>query len=149
MHPRLEMSEAERTSFLAERRTARLATNGPDGYPHNVPVGYHYHDGRLFVPSDEQSQKIANIRADDRVCSVVDEGRAGVDYDSLKGVMLRGTATVFEDTGHDEVHHDDILEAVFDGEILDQDRYDRVDRVVVEIDPEDVVTWDFSKVDFE
>ena len=146
MHPAIEMSEAERDAFLERNKTVRVATLSPDGFPHNVPVGYLWHDGRLFFPSDEASQKVANLRRDDRVCCIVDEGTAGVDYDVLSGVMIQGRATVYDETGHDEVTHDDVMGHLFEGEIADQERYERVDRVVVEVDPVEVVTWDFSKV---
>lgn len=147
MHPAIQMSEAERDDFLHRHKTVRVATVSADGFPHNVPVGYLWRDGRLFFPSDEDSQKIANLRRDDRVCCIVDEGTAGEDYDVLSGVMTQGHATVYDETGHDAVTHDDIMTHLFDGgPVADQERYERVDRVVVEVDPVDIVTWDFSKV---
>lgn len=146
MHPKIRMSEDERDAFLERRKTLRVATNSSGGFPHNVPVGYRWHDGRIFFPSDEDSKKIANIRHDDRVCCIVDEGTAGEDYGQLRGVMIQGHAAIYDEDEHEEVTHDDILEHLFDGEIEDQERYERVDRVVVEVSPANVVTWDFSKV---
>lgn len=147
MHPKIRMSEAERDEFLTARKTARVGSISPDGYPHNVPVGYWWRDERLFFPSDEAAQKVANCRRDGRVCVVVDEGTAGDDYDTLAGVMMQGDATVYDETGHDRVTHQALMEHLFDGgPVADQERYDRVDRVVVEVEPHNIVTWDFSKV---
>lgn len=146
MHPKIRMSEEERENFLARNKTMRVASNSSDGFPHNVPVGYHWHDGRVFFPSDEQSKKIANIRHDEKVCCIVDEGTAGDDYENLRGVMIQGRATVYDEDEHPEMTHDDLLDALFDGDVKDEERYERVDRVVVEVDPENVVAWDFSKV---
>lgn len=146
MHPKIQMSDAERDDFLETTKTMRVATTSPDGFPHNVPVGYQWLDGRIYFPSDEESQKIANIRREDRVCCIVDEGAAGVDYDTLRGVMIQGHAAVFDESEHDVVTHESLMEYIFEGEVQDQERYERVDRVVVEVDPVNVVTWDFSKV---
>lgn len=146
MHPKIQMSDEERDTFLERQKTMRVATNSSDGFPHNVPVGYRWYDGRVFFPSDETSKKIANIRHDDKVCCIIDEGTAGEDYGQLRGVMIQGRATVYGEEEHETMAHDDILEHLFDGEIQDQERYERVDRVVVEVEPENAVTWDFSKV---
>lgn len=147
MHPSIQMSDDERDAFLADHQTLRVATKSPGGYPHNVPVGYGYYDGKIFFPSDEESQKIANVRNDPRVCCIVDEGDAARDYETLKGVMVQGEANVYGETEHEDVTHDDILRDLFDGEIVGEERYERVDRVVVEVEPHNVVTWDFGKVD--
>lgn len=147
MHPAIEMSDEEVDEFLNRHRTLRLATISSDGFPHNVPVGYMEHEGRLYFPSDKESKKTANIRHDEKVCCIVDEGEAGKDYKQLKGVMIPGRATIYGEEEHPEVSHEDIQLHLFDGgPIPDQDRYERVDRVVVEVEPTDVVAWDFSKV---
>lgn len=146
MHPKLQMDEDERDAFLAAHKTMRVASISPDGFPHNVPVGYRWVDGQIYFPSDEASQKVANLRRDDRACCIVDEGTAGDDYDVLAGVMIQGRATVYDEDEHEAVTHDALMAHLFEGEVADQERYERVDRVVVEVDPENVVTWDFSKV---
>lgn len=146
MHPAIQMTDEERDEFLREHRTLRVATQSTNGYPHNVPVGYQYTDDTIFFPSDEESQKIANVRNDPRVCCIVDQGEAGKDYDDLKGVMIQGDATVYDEEGHATMTHDELVAALFEGENPDQERYERVDRVVVAVEPRSVVTWDFSKV---
>jgi nitroimidazol reductase NimA-like FMN-containing flavoprotein (pyridoxamine 5'-phosphate oxidase superfamily) len=149
MHPKIQMSDEERDAFLRRKRTLRVATNSSDGYPHNVPVGYQYHEGRIYFPSDKKSKKTANMRHDPKVCCIIDEGKAGRDYESLKGVMVQGDVTLYGEEEHDEIKHDDLLRHIFDGEIRGKDRYDRIERVVVEVTPTNVVAWDFSKVNIE
>ena len=149
MHPKLQMSEADRDAFLERKATLRVASNSSDGYPHNVPVGYRYYDGKLYFPSDKKSKKTANMRNDPKVCCLVDEGKAGRDYESLKGVMIEGEATIYGEDEHSEITHDELLEYIFEGDIVGKDRYDRIERVVVEVEPTNVVTWDFSNVDME
>lgn len=70
----------------------RLATNGHDGYPHIVPLGY-------FVLGDEvvlnmRGQREANVRRDPRVSLSWD---AGTEMSDLKGVVARGTARIVDD----------------------------------------------------
>lgn len=149
MHPKIEMSAEERTQFLETQRTLRVATNSSDGYPHNVPVGYQYQDGMLYFPSDKDSKKTANMRHDPKVCCLIDEGEAGRDYQMLKGVMVQGEAEIFGENEHPKVNHDDLLRQIFEGEIQGKDRYDRIDRVVVEVEPINIVAWDFSKVEMD
>lgn len=146
VHPKIQMDEDEREAFLERNKTLRVATNSSDGFPHNVPVGYQYHDGRIYFPSDERSKKIANIKHDEKVCCIVDEGTAGDDYEVLRGVMIQGRATIYDEGEHETMTHEELMGRIFEGDIKDQDRYDRVDRVVVEVIPENVVAWDFSKV---
>lgn len=70
----------------------RLATNGRDGYPHVVPLGY-------FMLGDEvvlnmRGQREANVRRDPKVSLCWDTGTGMAD---LKGVVVRGTARLVED----------------------------------------------------
>ncbi|MGE3961510.1 MAG: pyridoxamine 5'-phosphate oxidase family protein [Dehalococcoidia bacterium] len=70
----------------------RLGTNGKDGYPHVVPLGY-------FVMGEEivlnmRGQREANVRRDPRVCLTWDAGTSMAD---LKGVVIRGTARMVDD----------------------------------------------------
>jgi len=153
MDPKLQMTDDELESFLNSYRTMRVATNGPDGYPHVVPVGYLYHDGALFFPSNRDTQKVVNIRNDEQVCCSQDEGRAALDSDSLKGVMFQGQATIYEVDEHEEVSHQDIVEHLWAGDVEEggdredpEGQFDRSNRIVVEVVPTNVVSWDFSKL---
>lgn len=145
----IAMTAAEETAFLDSFKTARIATISPDGYPHNVPVGYDHRDGRIYVPSDEQSQKIANIERNAKICFIVDEGVAGRDVESMKGIMIQGDAGIFGEDEHPEVKHDSLVDGMMETEEIAEsarDHYERVDRVVVEIVPHNIVSWDFTKV---
>ena len=63
-------SEAE-LEFLRSQRIARLATVGPTGWPHVVPVMYTMNDdGSLDF--DVDGVKLRNIAADPRAAMVVD-----------------------------------------------------------------------------
>src|SRR5690606_9998301 len=88
-----EMTRDEVYEWLREGAGyVRLATNGRDGYPHVVPLGY-------FLQGDDvvlnmRGQREVNVRRDPRVCLSWDTGTSMAD---LKGVVIRGTARMVDD----------------------------------------------------
>ncbi len=88
-------SEVELDYLTEDRRLGRLATVGPDGTPHVVPVGLSYnprHDsidvgGRDF----ERSKKYRDVKRSGRAAIVVDD-LASVDPWRPRGVEVRGRA---------------------------------------------------------
>jgi pyridoxamine 5'-phosphate oxidase family protein len=57
--------------FLRSQRIARLATVGPSGWPHVVPVMYSLSDDGVFE-FDVDGVKLRNLKADPRAAMVVD-----------------------------------------------------------------------------
>jgi hypothetical protein len=74
---RIAMTPEEVDAFLAEERTCRVATVGPDG-PHATPLWYAWHGGALWLTSVVRSQRWTDLQRDPRVAVVVD---AGTSYD--------------------------------------------------------------------
>lgn len=70
----------------------RLATNGKNGYPHVVPLGYFMLGEEVVL--NMRGQREANVRRDPHVSLCWDSGSQMSD---LKGVVVRGTATLIED----------------------------------------------------
>ncbi len=92
------LPERER-AFLETGRVARLATVGPDGAPHVVPVCYALAESSLYIAIDEKPkrrdrplQRLRNIAARPAVGLVVD--RYDEDWRRLGWVMLRGRAEI-------------------------------------------------------
>lgn len=83
--------------FLASQDHCRFATVDEEGYPHCVPVGYHYHGGKIYIPTNALSKKVSNLRKNPRSCVIVDVPRE----EDAPGVMLQGTA---RPTKADEFH---------------------------------------------
>ena len=71
-----------------------VATNGPTGHPHVVAMWYTVLDGRPAFWTFARSQKIQNLRRDDRITGLVE---AGDEYTELRGVELSGGAGSIED----------------------------------------------------
>jgi PPOX class probable F420-dependent enzyme len=91
----IRMSAAEQAAFLQQHGKASLATLDRDGYPHVVAMGYVFADGAFYMTSYAKAQKVLNIRRDPRVGLMVESG-AG--YGELRGVMVRGTCEIIDDT---------------------------------------------------
>ena len=71
--------------FLRSQRIARLATVGPSGWPHVVPVMHTVNDdGSLEF--DVDGVKLRNLRADPRAAMVVDA------MGPKRGVSMQGRA---------------------------------------------------------
>ena len=85
-------------AYLAEPRLGRLATIGPDGLPHIVPLGWSYNPaldtidigGRNFA----QTKKFRNVQANPRAALVIDDV---VPPWQPRAVMIRGSAEALHD----------------------------------------------------
>ena len=140
------MSEAERDAFLAEQRTCRVATTGPDG-PHATPLWYVWDGDALWLYSIVRSRRWADLQRDPRVGAVID---AGTDYLELRGVEITGRAEVVGEVPRTGEPHAALerVEAAFasryfpgaDGMYHDQ-RHAWL-RVV----PDKITSWDFRKI---
>ena len=85
-------------AYLAEPRLGRLATIGPDGLPHIVPLSWSYNPaldtidigGRDFA----RTKKFRNVQANPRVALVIDDV---VPPWQPRAVMVRGSAEALQD----------------------------------------------------
>jgi PPOX class probable F420-dependent enzyme len=88
------MTDDEVTRFIEQSRTCTMATNGPTGHPHLVAMWYAVVDGRIWFETKAKSQKVRNLRRDDRITVSIEHGHT---YDTLRGVSLEGRAVVVDD----------------------------------------------------
>ena len=84
-----------------EARVARLATVGPDGRPHVVPICFVVDGDTLYTAVDEKPkttrrlQRLRDIEANPGVCVLIDHYEE--DWSRLWWVRLRGTARIVKD----------------------------------------------------
>ncbi len=89
--------------FLEAHRLGHLATTGPDGAPHVMPVCYALDDEALYFVADakpkrrpaRELERLRNVRANPRVALVVDDWDE--DWTRLAWVLVRGTASIVGD----------------------------------------------------
>src|SRR3954453_20424095 len=91
---KITFSDDEVAKFLQEQRVANIATIGPKGLPHLVAMWYAVVDGAIWFETKAKSQKVVNMRGDNRISC---PGGPGHTYDSLRGVELEGTAEIIDD----------------------------------------------------
>ncbi len=144
----IRMSDPEIEAFLEDHKYVQIATLNPDGSPHLVPLWYLYHEGRVGFWTYGSSRKIKNLERDDRLTALVENHR--LDYETLKGVQLRGTGRIVRDReavlkfgvrfveAFTDLEDPDLLRATAE-EIGDK-------RVVVYVEPDEVVSWDHGKL---
>lgn len=90
----IEMSQDEIDEYLIRSRSATIATLGPTGTPHLVAMWYAVVDGQIWFETKSRSQKAVNLRRDNRITVLVEDGHT---YDTLRGVSIEGTAEIIED----------------------------------------------------
>ena len=107
-HPDVAMSQEEIDDFLSGRWVARLATIGPDGYPHVSPLWY-YWDGRcVYMALTHTRRPCKHLRHNPR-CSLAidmdDRPLMGMRSNLAKAVIITGeaelTAVGSDTNGHD------------------------------------------------
>jgi PPOX class probable F420-dependent enzyme len=92
--------------FLTARRVGHLASVGPAGQPHVVPVCFAIADGTLYITIDGKPKRrgplrrITNLLANPAACFIADH--YDEDWTRLAWVMLRGNAEILaEGSEHD------------------------------------------------
>jgi len=144
----IQLTPEETRRFMDEGRTAMLATNGRDGYPHLIAMWYAVKDGDLVMTTYGKSQKAVNIRRDPRATMMWEAGTA---YNKLSGLMIRGRAEIVEDvTLTAEVLR--LVGAKMSGSSAVSPEQNRAlavqatKRVVIRFHPEKFSSWDHSKL---
>src|SRR5579872_2814267 len=90
----IKMTDEEIDAFLHERNSMSMATIGPDGRIQLVAMWYGFIDGDIGFETKAKSQKVQNLRRDNRLTVMVE---AGETYDQLRGVELAGWGEVIDD----------------------------------------------------
>jgi pyridoxamine 5'-phosphate oxidase family protein len=89
--------------YLRTGRLGRIATVGPDGQPHVVPVTFHYNADEDAIDvggvSFGETKKWRDARRNPRVTFLLDESWGS----GAKAIEVRGTAEAHE-TGGDKIH---------------------------------------------
>ena len=90
----ITMTDDEIAAFVSQQRTATMATIGPTGMPHLVAMWFAVLDGQIWFETKTKSQKAANLRRDDRLTVMIEDGQT---YDTLRGVSFEGRGVIVED----------------------------------------------------
>ncbi len=142
----IRMNDEEIRAFLEEQRTLQVATIDHDGWPHLIAMWYVLINDQIAFWTYAKSQKVVNLRRDDRLTCLVETGER---YDELRGVQIKGRAIINDD--RETVQR--IGEAIWvrlTGSLNDTTRQmveaQAAKRVVVFVKPVEIVSWDHQKL---
>jgi PPOX class probable F420-dependent enzyme len=149
----IRMSDDELREFLAEQKVVTVATVGPNGRPHLMPLWYVPQEGGDLIGwTFAKSQKSKNLERDPRATLQVEDG---VEYQELRGVMLECDVEVERDAGKVAGYGMAIFEryAPRDGnggqlppEVRDMVEKQAPKRIGMRFHPTRTVTWDHRKL---
>ncbi len=143
----IQMTEEEVAVFIEEQKNLQVACLDLDGSPHLSTLWFAVIDGKLVFETYTTSQKIVNLRRDPRITVLLEDG---LEYNLLRGVMIKGTATLVDDG--DGLHR--IARAIVarNQPDLPPDLIDAaaaqlaLKRTGVVVEPEKVISWDHTRL---
>jgi nitroimidazol reductase NimA-like FMN-containing flavoprotein (pyridoxamine 5'-phosphate oxidase superfamily) len=77
--------------FIQRNEVGKLATVGPDGIPHVVPVCYIYKAEAFWVATDYATRKYRNLLKHNGIALLIDVGSY-----SSRGLLIQGRARIIE-----------------------------------------------------
>jgi PPOX class probable F420-dependent enzyme len=144
---KIAMSEEEMAAFMDGCKSLNVATLGKDGAPHLTTLWFARHDGEVLFETYGKSQKVINLQRDPRIAILCE---AGVEYNDLRGVSIRGKGEVVDQAprllelmtvlvrrNHPELSED---QAVAQATAM------AAKRVVIVVHPEKTMSWDHRKL---
>ncbi|MGI8439229.1 MAG: pyridoxamine 5'-phosphate oxidase family protein [Thermoleophilaceae bacterium] len=142
------MPDEELDSFLAEERVVTVATIGPNGRPHLMPLWYVPEGTVLSGWTFARSQKAKNLERDPYATLQVE---AGESYEELRGVMFECDVEL----DHDTERVTQVGVALFsrygaseepDPAVREMVEKQAPKRVALRFTPTRTVTWDHRKL---
>lgn len=134
----MPLTQEEVDAFLAEPHIAVVATSGPSGKPHAMPVWYAWRDGKLLFHTGPDSKKLRNLRANPRISVVVDTRVA-----PYKAVVIEGRASA--SAGDPALATEIAIHYL--GERLGRRYVERSGGTgsLVTVTPEKIISWDYAR----
>jgi len=144
----IPMSDKEVWDFLEKQKILFIATVTRDRKPHNTPVWFVVHEGKLYFRAQAYKVKVRNIRKNQFVsCSAHD----GSKYTQLRGITMQAKASIVRDNSLTELANHKLMQKYKDERNYDQmplawrQRWETERREVVELTPLKIASWDNTK----
>ncbi len=135
------MTESEAWEYIESKPGwIALSTNGHDGFPHSVPIGYFASSGSIFIGCLDQTQKVKNIERNQKISLTLESGETMA---NIKGVLIKANAEVIRDD--DERLAISQLAALQRGvNEADLPQTVRPGSVYIKAKPVKIVSWDYG-----
>lgn len=142
------MTPEEIKAFLEAEKTAHVATIGPNGRPHLVPVFYVTRGEAIATWTYAKSQKVQNLQRIPQATVLVE---AGTVYSELRGVSMECDVTIIDDLERiAAIGHELTQLSLTDPDVATAaSQFVRVQaqkRVGLLFTPTKVVSWDHAKL---
>jgi PPOX class probable F420-dependent enzyme len=145
----IKLSAEEQRALLESERVVVVASFGPSGWPHLMPLWYVLRDGEVWIWTYAKSQKVRNLERDPRATLLVETGR---EYGELHGVMIEAEAEIHRDLetvsefGRQlTVRYSEGIESV-EGNAAAALQAQAQKRVAIHFHPRRTATWDHRKL---
>ncbi len=145
---RITLTDDEQRALLETARTLQIASIGPDGRPHLVPMWFALDEAGLIVfTTYGTSQKVRNLERDPRITVLVETGDT---YEALRGLSIEGAGEIVRDPGVTR-HTAALVGATYRGSPFPTS-YDPATpapptkRVTIRVRPHRVRSWDHRKI---
>ena len=145
----IKLTGEEQRELLEAERIVTVASLGPSGWPHLMPLWYVLRDGELWVYTYGKSQKVKNLERDPRATLLVETGH---EYAELRGVMIEADAyisreheLVFDVAKQLTLRYADGLDSV-EGDAAEGLRRQAEKRVAIRFVARRTATWDHRKL---
>jgi nitroimidazol reductase NimA-like FMN-containing flavoprotein (pyridoxamine 5'-phosphate oxidase superfamily) len=116
--------------FLKSQWVCRIATVSPEGWPHNVPVGFVFDGKSFYMTSEPGAKKLKNMQTNNRVCLIIDVAKA-----PRRAVMVQGLATLVEH-GEEFARINEFISQQWGGK-----KWEEGQQVAVKIEPPKKTSW--------
>lgn len=128
-------------TFVGLEKIGRLATADAQGMPHNTPIYYVLMDGEIYFGTQRTRKKLRNIQANPQVCFTIDKAEW-----PHKGIMIQGVAEIIEDEAVHNRFREGLIYRYYGSTDNPAWQYVRSfgDPVLVKINAQKFVTWDYS-----
>ena len=135
------MTESEAWAYIeSEPGWIALSTNGHDGFPHTVPIGYFVSEGNIFIGCLDQTQKVKNIERDQRVTLTLESGETMAD---IKGVLVKAVARVIRNDT-DRLAISQLAARQRGVTETDLPKIVRPGSVYLKAEPVKIISWDYG-----
>ena len=118
-----------------------LTTQGADGYPHSIPIGYFRLGDVVYMGCRPNTQKTKNIGRNSKVSLSLESGSSMQD---IKGILLQGDAEVITDPERLlELQREGGRQRGMSEEDLPTEA--RSGSAHIAVTPTKVISWDYAK----
>ena len=134
----MPLSQSELDTFLSEPHIAVVASSGPTGKPHAMPIWYAWRDGRVLFHTGKDSKKMRNLRKNPRVTVVIDTKTA-----PYKVAVIEGTAR--ELPGDKELGRTVAIHYLGERQGAAYAERSGEPGALVEVTPTKIISWDYAR----